>query len=276
MNVRGSSILEYASLGNGIASRFKLGLFRLMVSLSQRSAGRRFLRLAGLLPHTMWLRPARLRKLQLLIDPTDSSQTVIFDEVFRHTSYDLEKVRFSPQVVIDCGAHIGLFSLLARAQYPSAELIAYEPNPANGKFIQSLIRKNKITLAFNPCAISTKSADLSFAAINSHGGRLVTDSSSANQISDSPTYTVKAIDFPAALRAKQMNSLLLKMDIEGEERNVLPAIMPLLPRQTALFFETHDGPEGWSAIESLLASNGFAVEQLNARGLYYDGFASRS
>jgi hypothetical protein len=92
---------------------------------------------------------------------------------------------------------------------------------------------------------------------------------------NNPVYTVQAVDFSAALRTMQTDSLLLKMDIEGEERNVLPAIMPILPRRTALFFETHHGAEGWSEIEALLIKNGFAVEQINARGLYCDGFASR-
>ena len=89
-------------------------------------------------------------------------------------------------------------------------------------------------------------------------------------------YTVRAVDFTSVLRDIEMDSLLLKMDIEGEERNVLPAIMPLLPRRTALFFETHHGEEGWSEIEGVLTRNGFMVEQINARGLYCDGFASRS
>jgi FkbM family methyltransferase len=168
-----------------------------------------------------------------------------------------------------------MFSLLARSRYQSAELIAYEPNPRNAEIIRLLIAKNRLALSFNECAVSTESAELSFVAINSHGGRLAGKESAHLKMGDSPVYKVQVVDFPAALRAMYIESLLLKMDIEGEERNVLPAIMPLLPRRTALFFETHHGKVGWSEIEGLLTRNGFTVEQINARGLYCDGFASR-
>jgi FkbM family methyltransferase len=276
MKINRSSIAECASLGGGLRNRLKLGLFGFLAPMFNTSWQCRLRRLSHFVPQRMWLSPKKLGGLQLLIDPTDWSQTVIFEEVFLRSSYDLDKVKFAPSVVIDCGAHIGMFSLLARSRYRDAELITYEPNSRNAEFIRRLIAKNKLTISFFACAISTESAELSFVAVNSHGGRLVSEESDRSQMDDSPVYTVRAVDFTSVLRDIEMDSLLLKMDIEGEERNVLPAIMPLLPRRTALFFETHHGEEGWSEIEGVLTRNGFMVEQINVRGLYCDGFASRS
>lgn len=276
MKVNRPSIIEYAALGSGWADRLKLGIFGLFAPRSDDSWLCKLGRRTRFVPHRIWLKPKKLGGLRLLIDPTDWSQTVIFEEVFLHSSYDLDKVKFTPDVVIDCGAHIGIFSLLAKSKYPKASLIAYEPNPMNGEFIRRQIAENRLTLSFNECAVSTESAELSFVAINSHGGRLVSEEYDLSLADNSPVYSVRATDFPAVLRATPTESLLVKMDIEGGERKLLPAITELLPRQTALFFETHHGADGWSEIEALLTKSGFVVEQLNARGPYCDGFASRA
>jgi FkbM family methyltransferase len=276
MNINSPSIIQCASLGSDLADRVKLGLFGFVAPLFNTSGQCKWRRFSRFIPHRMWLKPKKLGGLQLLVDPTDWSQTIIFDEIFLRSSYNLDKVTFVPDVVIDCGAHIGMFSLLSRNRYQNATLVAYEPNAVNGEFIRHQIVKNNVAVSFNACAVSTESAELSFVAINSHGGRLVDHSSDRSSLNNGAVYTVQAIDFPSALRAMQMDSLLLKMDVEGAERKILPMIVPILPRKTALFFETHDGAEGWSEIEALLIGHGFAVEQTSARGLYFDGFASRS
>jgi hypothetical protein len=111
--------------------------------------------------------------------------------------------------------------------------------------------------------------------VNSNGGRLLNQSEGDSAPSGAKAFQVKVVDFPAVLRSTPLNSLLLKMDVEGEERTLLPAIMSLLPDQTAIFFETHFGQEEWEEIRELLQSNGFNVEQINMRGPYCDGFAIR-
>lgn len=266
------AVRECAALGSNLGDKVALGLFGL-VAPTINNAGRRRWRLASRLIPNVWLRPRRLNGLRLLIDPTDWSQTVIFDEVFLKGSYDLAKVPFRPDVIIDCGAHIGLFSLLARSTFPGATLIAYEPNPANAVFVRAQIEKNKAGFRFHEAAVSTESGEMDFIVFNSHGGRL--SEAGKTTTGDIPMYRVRVVDFCTALQDIRPASLLLKMDVEGEERNLLPAIVPLLPRQTALFFETHAGAEGWKEAEALLAAAGFSVQQINARGLFCDGFASR-
>jgi FkbM family methyltransferase len=223
----------------------------------------------------MHLKPRQLGGLSLLIDPGDWSQTVIFEEIFLAGGYDLDKVTFSPGLVLDCGAHIGMFTLLAKSRFPNAKVIAYEPNRENAGFIQKQIAKNELDVAFINSAVSTESRELEFIALNSHGGRL--DNSNRGQFGDfdGATYTVNTVNFPEVFKEMRPESLLLKMDIEGEERSILPAIIPLFPKQTALFFETHFGSEEWSEIKALLAANGFRVERITDRGKFCDGFACR-
>ncbi len=47
--------------------------------------------------------------------------------IFRTKSYDPEIPGFSPTTIVDAGAHIGMASILFALKYPSARIIAIEP-----------------------------------------------------------------------------------------------------------------------------------------------------
>jgi FkbM family methyltransferase len=261
-------IHQCASLGKNTKDKCKLALFALVAPLRDRSPGRWGRMLARLIPN-FWIKPRQLQGAGLLINPTDWSQTVIFEEVFLRNNYDFGRLKFSPDIVLDCGAHIGLFSLLAKSTFPQARLTAYEPNPDNIRFIRSQITGNQLDIKLVESAVSTESKVLDFIGGNSHSGKLLHNATGFE------TYKVSAIDFPQTVKELRPVSLLLKMDVEGEELAILPKLMPFLPRQTALFFETHSGDAGWREVESLLTSNGFQVQLINSRGLFYDGYADR-
>jgi len=226
----------------------------------------------------MWLKPRQLRGSRLLIDPADWSQVLIFDEIFLRSGYDMSKVEFKPDVIIDCGAHIGMFSLLAASTFPGATVVAYEPNPKNVRLAREQVKRNKLPINVHHAAVSTASTKMEFVAIvaNSHGGRLIHDVTPEIQRSKIETFVVDVVDLKSEIQKLNPESLLLKVDIEGEERKVLPDIVPILPDRTALFFETHSGEPGWREIETLLRAHAFDVQQINARGEFFDGFAIRA
>ena len=65
------------------------------------------------------------------MDPKDISHMMVFEEIFVEKVYNLDLVLFKPDYIIDCGAHIGIFTTLAASRFPSAKVIAFEPNPDN-------------------------------------------------------------------------------------------------------------------------------------------------
>lgn len=257
------------SLGVSFKDKLVLMLFGL-IAPSRDKSHKWWWRLFSLMVPKVWVRPKKLAGLRLLIKPTDWSQTVIFGEVFLQSGYDLGKLTFTPEVILDCGAHIGTFSLLAKCKFPHSALMAYEPNPQNTWFFKRQIAMNHLDIKLFECAVSTKTKELFFEVSNSHNGRLLPDHSPVG------TYKVQVIDFTDAFKKIKPAPLLLKMDVEGEERSILPLLVPLLPRQSALFFETHSGEAGWREMEALLTANGFQVEQVNVRGQFFDGFAQRN
>jgi hypothetical protein len=70
--------------------------------------------------------------------------------------------------------------------------------------------------------------------------------------------------------------LLLKLDVEGEEINILPDLVPLLPPTCGIFFESHHGNEGFEKLDGLLRRAGFVVTRGSIRDeTFVDAFAIR-
>jgi len=254
-----SSVFKYLALGRAGTDKLKFACFGLF---AQHTGGPRSLVqkvLHRVIP-PIWLKPAILGGRQLLIKPTDWSHTIIFDEVFLEKNYDLAQLKFVPDLILDCGAHIGLFSLMAATHFPAATIYAFEPNPNNTKYIRQQIAKNSLPIQLIESPVSIEAADRYFWKGGSH---------------ESIAYRVRTVDLPAMLLELKPRKLLLKLDVEGEEEAILPRIVPILPRECAVFFETHAGQEGWERASGLLSAQGFSVRQTNMRDLYADGIAIR-
>jgi len=84
---------------------------------------------------------ARLRNgLQLLVRARTGDFLVV-DEIFIHKIYDYALLRLSKgDIVIDVGAHIGVFTLAAALR--GASVLSLEPDPENFELLQENIRFN--------------------------------------------------------------------------------------------------------------------------------------
>ena len=88
-------------------------------------------------------------------------------------------------------------------------------------------------------------------------------------------YSVRVVDLPATLSQRRPKRLLLKLDVEGEENRIIPALFDVLPREAAVFFETHYGEAGWDWAQQQFTDHGFVVERRRTIYDFIDGFALR-
>jgi FkbM family methyltransferase len=237
------------------------------------------------------VRPPLLGGLRLALNPWDASHMIVFHEVFRAKNYDLELIPFTPDQIFDCGGHIGMFSLLARSRYPTVPLVIFEPNPHNVAWIHRQMQLNTMKIEVVQAAVSAHEGEAIFQDRLSYSGHLLGDSTSAipnakawNPASSAATqargpakgrYIVRLIDLPAALSRRRPERLLLKLDVEGEETHIIPALFDVLPRVAAVFFETHHGENGWDWAKQQFTNHGFAVERRRSIYDFNDGFALR-
>jgi FkbM family methyltransferase len=207
----------------------------------------------------------------LRLDPSDLSHLAVADEILLQKVYDLSLVPFTPDLILDCGAHIGTFALLVAARFPKSKLIAFEPDPENCRWLRRQIEENHLPVDIVEAAVSTCDGEVLFEAGQGCGSSL-SDSSSAS----STAIRVKSVDLADYLVKYGAENLLLKLDVEGAEESVLPQIADALPKNCFVFFETHRGKESWDRLSGVLRERDFEISVTRARDDYTDGIAIRS
>lgn len=155
-------------------------------------------------------RPRALKGLRIGINPAELGNFVIYEEVFIENVYDLSKVQFEPDTIIDCGAYEGYFTLLAIARFPGARFLAFEPQPANHAALLENLSLNGLKVDARREAVSVMVGQLPFAG-EGFGGHLCP----ARDCHASERVTVSNLcELIGSLASKR---LLLKLDVEGEE-----------------------------------------------------------
>ena len=185
------------------------------------------------------------------LDLTTVTDLMIFEEIFLDQVYPLERVPFTPEVVIDGGACTGCFTLLAHARYPTARLIAIEPEPNNFARLERHLRDNGIAAQCHAAALANAPGKVRFTG-SGFGGHVMPPGSTASGIE------VQVVSLNELVQAAAPARLLIKLDVEGMEREILPSLAAILPRITALFLETHHPEAECQRYLAPLISSGFA------------------
>lgn len=209
------------------------------------------------------VRPATLNGLSVRLNPAEMSQFVIYEEVFIERVYDLGRVSFTPDLILDCGAFEGYFSLLAAARFPGVPITAFEPNAKNREGLTANVRVNHLGVEVKAAAVSTRDGTATFSG-GGCGGKL---GAAADAV------VVPVEDLCRVIAARKPERLLLKLDIEGEEATLLPALVPGLPKTCAIFFEWHEGRAEYQRAAALLDAHGFTTS-LTRENAFDGGCAS--
>lgn len=186
---------------------------------------------------------------------------VTLGEVFHEHDYQpsgevaasLEPVR----KIVDLGANIGLFGAFAAARWPSAEIVAYEPDPANADVHALMIARNHLQSRWTlvRAAAGVEDGTARFLAGDIALSRLASEE-------DEAAIDVQVRDVIPELQQAD----LVKMDIEGGEWAILrdPRFRDSPPR--AMVFEYHpsfcESPDPRAAAESALADAGLRVQSI--------------
>ena len=135
-------------------------------------------------------------------------------------------------LIIDCGSHIGLSVIYFKKLFPSANIIAFEPDKRNfGLLSKNIEAFNLKNIALRNEAVWISNTQLSFASDGNMGSK-IEDSSSIKENATMVT--------AARLRDIIAGEIdFLKMDIEGAEYEVLKDIEDKLHLVDHLFLEYH-------------------------------------
>jgi len=202
----------------------------------------------------------RLRSgLKFRIRPGTSDRSTI-DEVFVHGIYYRDEISIGENdIVLDIGAHIGTFSVLASKAARNGRVYSFEPDEGNFRLLMENLGLNGIRNAHAiNAAVAKKSGRLRFfldpCANNSNS--IYRPSQDAKEVA------VDAISLGDFIKAHKIPRIdLLKMDCEGAEYEImLNCPKEIIGKIRRIAMECHGVP-GHSAgeIRDLLGRSGFAV-----------------
>lgn len=166
--------------------------------------------------------------------------------------YEIESVQIKPNdIVIDCGANMGLFSILA-VKRGAEKVYAFDPQIRAQKLLNQNIKLNdcadKITLV--PFGLYDKKCTLSFIEDNENiGGSHIERNQNTEHISDEcNTTTIECVTIDDWVTENNIPKIdFIKADIEGSERNMLIGAGKTIkrdhPRLAICIYHLPDDPE---------------------------------
>ena len=130
-------------------------------------------------------------------------------------------------VVVDIGANIGWFSLLAASCVgPSGRVLAFEPVPSIADALEANVRRNGLPVDVHRVVVGDSGGSTEvFRSAGTNLGRSGT-AGGVGTVSEGAVTTVRAAD--AVPRELWSRIRFVKVDVEGDERRVLRGLEPLL------------------------------------------------
>jgi FkbM family methyltransferase len=151
---------------------------------------------------------------------------------------------FEPEQIIDGGANIGLFSIVASTLYPRARLICYEPDLDNLEQMRRNLHINGVRAEIHQLGLWSQDATLYYHARASHTGIISEDPRGV------PVHCV-----PPEIGA----NCWLKLDVEMCEYEVIPALLKdgIYPRWISMEIHLYD--KQGQLLTELLARHGYTI-----------------
>ena len=246
-----------------VIARLRLGLMNYAIIRSRW----------GFRPIQEWIRRQSFRfrcdiggtSRSILVSAADHTHLWAAKEVLVDEVYELNRVPFTPELIVDLGANIGAFSLLAATRWPQAALICVEPHPGTFGYLSANIRDNSVRATLLQCALD---AEVAFKYLQNEGAvfqQLSTQEGAERTL----CVRLDAILPPAA-------RILIKMDIEGSEHAVLSTLTTHLPDASFIFIELHRGEESLRWVSLWARDHDFIFHETRRREDAIDGYLIRS
>lgn len=194
-----------------------------------------------------------------------SSDIDTFVQIFINQEYNF-LVESHPKTIVDAGANIGLASIYFANKYPDAKIIAIEPEQSN----YELLKKN---IAPYPNIIPLQAAlwnkneelDLIDPGLGNWGFMTTLKDSSEHH----SCHSVMAITIDKIIENYNLEKIdVLKIDIEGAEKEVFNDTSSWIEKVDSLIVELHDRMKGGCSRSFYSSSNGFDNEWKQGENVY--------
>lgn len=190
----------------------------------------------------------------------NSTDPLVWFSVFIQEDYGAS-LPFEPRVIVDAGAYTGLSAIYFADRYPEAEIIALEPDPENYRLLTrnvgafDRIRSVQAALWFEDSELALYRRPEGHWASSIHSFALGSVCSKVER----PISAMRIETLMSRFAVPQID--VLKVDIEGAEKEVFEHSSAWINRIGAVFIETHDRLRSGCSEAVTAATPGFARVQ---------------
>lgn len=160
-------------------------------------------------------------------------------------------------VVLDLGAHIGYYTLLASGLVgPAGRVYAFEPHPRNAWYLRRHMKMNRCG---NVEVLERAAYDRRGTVPFEFGS-----GSGTGRVSDAGPISVRTVRLDEFVAERGISPTVVKVDVEGGERPVLQGGMEMLRRDRPLLFLSTHGEQHAASCRTLLAMLGYRMLPVGA------------
>lgn len=197
-----------------------------------------------------------------------SSDAATFEQIFIKQEYDFD-VKRPPQTIIDAGANIGLAAIYFANKYPSARIIAVEPEDSNFE----ILKKNVGPYGNIVCirgALWHENAQINLTDPGlGKWGFMTQEQDGAERAYGDVVHKVQGMTVDSIMEQHGIGHVdILKIDIEGAEREVFQDSSAWIEKTDALIVELHEHIKPGCQRSFYNGSNGFDEEWRQGENVY--------
>ncbi len=197
-----------------------------------------------------------------------SSDLPTFQQVFVDNEYEFETGK-EPDVIVDAGANIGLASIVFANRFPNAKIIAIEPEASNFDLLKKNVEMYKNVIPVQ-AALWNESGEIDLVDPGLGSWGFMTENGvSDSKLQSNVCHKVKSYRVDDILHEFELEKIdILKIDIEGAEKEVFEDVTSWINSVNSLIVELHERMKPGCTRTFFNATNGFDTEWIVGENVY--------
>jgi len=190
-----------------------------------------------------------------------SSDVLTYGQVFIDQEYDCV-VATQPKTIVDAGANIGLAAIYFANKYPGAKIIAIEPEQSNFKLLKENVAPYPNIIPLQ-AALWNKNEEINLLdpGLGKWGFMTEMKDSSEKNMPGNICHMVAGMTIDTIMKNYNLEKIdILKIDIEGAEREVFSNTSSWIDKVDSIIIELHERMKAGCNRSFYCGSNGFDNE----------------
>jgi FkbM family methyltransferase len=246
--------------------------------LNMLDVAKSYFKLLGLkgLALAIWAKLTRTQHL-LRVHPSDckfsfllrvpSSDVPTFKKIFLDLEYNFP-VNTSPEIIVDAGANTGLSAIYFANKFPKSKILALEPEASNFDLLKINVSPYSNIIAVQ-CALWDRCTEIDVTDPGIGKWGFNTKEKSQSKESDRICHSTHGVTVDRIIEQWRLEKIdLLKIDIEGAEKEVFRDTSAWITRVNTIAIELHDRLKTGCSRKFYEGTPGYDLEYRNGENIF--------